>query len=192
MSIAEIHGLHRYLRNMTILISICYMGLPLAQDTPSTLPDQGTLSQFSPRPLSYAIDTSNASINHATNGESNPVIKGINIQEHNAGYKTHTIETVLEPQQQVEYMINMEQGDILLFTWEMDGRIYFDMHGHQENVDPEIWVQYTEGRQGPGHGSFTAPYTGEHGWFWANLDNRPLKLTLTITGFYQNIFRIDL
>ncbi|NNE38241.1 MAG: hypothetical protein HKN08_08050 [Gammaproteobacteria bacterium] len=167
-------------------------GTAFAQQAIETTPDQMTLSQLSPRPLSYAIDTSNVTAEFDSNGESQPVVTGINFQQYDSPFKTQTIETTIEPRQQVEYMVNMDQGNVLLFTWEIDGRIYHDLHGHQENVDPDIWIQYTEGRENTNHGNFTAAYTGEHGWYWVNLESRPVKLTLTISGFYKNIFRIDL
>ncbi len=177
---------------LVLVIAFGIAATTFAQIIPDPVVDEAALLRLSPRPLSYTIDTSNATAEFETNGESQPLVTGINIQQHDAPFKTQTIETVIQPRQQIEYMVNMDQGNILLYTWEMDGRIYYDLHGHQENVDPEIWIQYTEGRENASHGSFTAAYTGEHGWYWANLDNKPLKLTLTISGFYRKIFRIDL
>lgn len=179
-----------------IHIFIVLSCLGLCHSTYAQMPsidiDQKSFSQLIPKPLTYSLDTTNATVEYNSNGESRPVVTGINIKKHDLIFKTQTIETALAPQQQIEYMINMDEGDVLLYSWHIDGQVYFDLHGHQENVDTEIWTRYEEGANNASHGSFTAPYTGEHGWFWANLDNRPVKLTLTVTGYYKNIFRIDL
>jgi hypothetical protein len=198
MSVAAIHFIVIRLKQTGLFILLfqlaffSFSGLAFSQDINETAPEQEKLSQLSPRPLSYAIDTSNVSAELDRNGETQPVVTGINIQQYDTPFKTQTIETTIEARQQIEYMVNMDQGNVLLFTWEIDGRIYYDLHGHQEDVATEIWIQYTEGRNSTSHGSFTAAYTGEHGWYWVNLESRPVTLTLTISGFYKNIFRIDL
>jgi hypothetical protein len=142
--------------------------------------------------LYSAIDTSNMKPQYNQQGEPLPVIDGINLREHNEPYKTETIETTLIPRQQIEYMAKMDQGEVLLYSWEVDGKSYFDFHAHQENVNPDIWIRYEEGARLKANGSIIAPYSGEHGWYWVNLDTRPVKLKLTVSGYYKEMVRIDL
>jgi hypothetical protein len=142
--------------------------------------------------LYSAIDTSNMKPQYNQQGEPLPVIDGINLRDHNESYKTKTIETTLLPRQQIEYMAIMDQGEVLLFSWEIDGKSYFDFHAHQENVNPDIWIRYEEGARLNSNGSIIAPYSGEHGWYWVNLDTRPIKLKLTVSGYYKEMIRIDL
>src|SRR2546426_9919519 len=35
------------------------------------------------------------------------------------------------------------------------------------------------------HGSFTAPSTGVHGWFWENKGDRNVEMHLTVAGFFD-------
>lgn len=189
--LSGISGRYLYLHILFILsCMVCIF--PASAQNNSMTSTEDSLTHLEPRPLTYTLNTRDAIVEYDRNGESNPVVTGLNIQQYDEKYKSQTIETFIEPQQQIEYMINMDQGNIVLFTWEIDGRTYYDLHGHQENVDPDIWTRYAEGRNNISHGSFTAPYSGEHGWFWVNMDSRRVKLTLTISGYYQNIFRIDL
>jgi hypothetical protein len=183
--------LYKYIHIFTFLSCLGLCNLSYAQ-IPGIDLDQESFEQLKPKPLNYSLDITNATVVYNQNGESEPVITGINIQKHDVIFKTQTIETLIAPQQQIEYMINMDEGDVLLYSWHIDGQVYFDLHGHQDNVDTELWTRYEEGAENSRHGSITAPYTGEHGWFWANIDSKPVKLTLRVTGYYKNIYRIDL
>lgn len=35
------------------------------------------------------------------------------------------------------------------------------------------------------NGSFTAPMAGFHGWFFRNLEARPVKIRVRLAGFYE-------
>jgi hypothetical protein len=36
------------------------------------------------------------------------------------------------------------------------------------------------------YGSFTAPSTGIHGWFWQNKTDKDVKFHLTVAGFFDS------
>jgi hypothetical protein len=36
-----------------------------------------------------------------------------------------------------------------------------------------------------GHGTFIAPSTGIHGWFWENIGTEPVTIKLVSSGFYD-------
>jgi hypothetical protein len=38
-----------------------------------------------------------------------------------------------------------------------------------------------------GHGSLVASFSGEHGWYWVNISEKPVTITLTVAGFYRDI-----
>jgi hypothetical protein len=173
-----------------VLVMICIsvispLDLAFAQPANNDVSIESTI-------LYSAIDTSGMTAEFNSSGEPQPVLSGINLREHDEVYNSETIETVLDPRQQIEYMANIDQGEVLLYTWEVDGKVYYDFHAHQENVDPDIWIRYSEGANLRSSGSIIAPYAGEHGWYWVNLDTRPVKLKLTVSGYYKNIFRVDL
>ena len=35
-------------------------------------------------------------------------------------------------------------------------------------------------------GSYTAPFDGVHGWYWENLTDSPVTITLRTAGFYAD------
>lgn len=40
------------------------------------------------------------------------------------------------------------------------------------------------------HGSFIAPFTGQHGWYWRNLSDERAMITLETSGYYSRLGRI--
>lgn len=37
------------------------------------------------------------------------------------------------------------------------------------------------------HGSLVAPFGGEHGWYWLSLEEKTITITLTVTGYFNDI-----
>lgn len=141
--------------------------------------------------LYIAIDPAEVKARFDRYGQPEPAVEGVNIRTHSQAYKTETFETVLAPKGQVEYMINMERGEVLLYTWESGIAIEHDFHAHPAGGDDIVWTRYSKGNSGGDHGSIVAPYTGEHGWMWTNRGNRPVTIRLTVSGYYINVFRVD-
>jgi hypothetical protein len=40
---------------------------------------------------------------------------------------------------------------------------------------------------GEGYGSLVAPFSGEHGWYWVNVSDQPVTITLFLKGYYSEI-----
>ncbi len=59
------------------------------------------------------------------------------------------------------------------------------MHGHDPGAGQDFFVRYREDQEGTTEatGSLVAPFDGEHGWYWLNLHDGPVTITLTVTGF---------
>ena len=166
--------------------------LMLAVFPANTQSPAGIVTTQAGETLYLGVDTQEMTPEFNRYGEPQPVLEGINLRSHDVPFKTETFQTTLVPGQQLEYMANMNQGEVILFTWTVDGRVYSDFHAHQLNVDPDIWIRYQESGESGSNGSLVAPYDGEHGWFWANMDNKPVNLELTVSGYYMDVFRVDL
>jgi hypothetical protein len=187
----------KYLSLGLLLTASClvYPGQAFSQSDPGIaggIDTQDSNIGFESTVLYSAIDTANMKPEFNRAGEPQPLVIGINQREYDEQYKTETIETILMPRQQIEFMANLEQGEVLLYSWQVDGKIYYDFHAHQQDVDPDIWIRYSDGAGTKNNGSIVAPYTGEHGWYWVNLDTRPVRLKLIVSGYYKDIVRIDL
>lgn len=109
---------------------------------------------------------------------------------HGEGWRTDTIEITLQEGEEVEHKATLAAGETMLFTWSIpEGDIYYDFHGQPTEADEfqdSFWSRYIEGESGSQSGSFTAPYTGVHGWYWLNYNEGPVTVVLTIEGYYTD------
>jgi hypothetical protein len=103
--------------------------------------------------------------------------------------KTVTMTVMIPAERETEIKTVLAEGKTILYTWSVDrGDIYSDFHGHDPEVSAEFWVRYQEHQEGAGgNGSLVAPFGGEHGWYWLNYNEFPVVVTLTLTGYYDDI-----
>lgn len=101
--------------------------------------------------------------------------------------QTRTVKVVLKQDEQTEIKAIMDAAQVILYSWSADGEVYTDFHGH----NPEMgrgFVRYEEQMSGhEGFGSLVAPFTGEHGWYWLSLSDKPVTITLKISGYFRDI-----
>jgi hypothetical protein len=87
----------------------------------------------------------------------------------------------------------MTRGDSLVYGWRVkDGsQVYFEFHGEpNEGKWPEDYFEsYEKGEASSGAGSMVAPFTGNHGWYWLNLSDKPVTIVVELAGYYTNFGR---
>lgn len=109
------------------------------------------------------------------------------VQLKNAEASTRTLTIHLDVDQETEIKAVLDPAQVMLFSWRADGEVYTDFHGHEPGAG-EAFVRYEEQQSGhEGRGSLVAPFKGEHGWFWLNLAGKPVTITLTLTGYFNDI-----
>jgi hypothetical protein len=104
--------------------------------------------------------------------------------------ETRTITLTLEPDQETEIKTVLRESKVIMYTWKTDGGlVYCDMHGHDPAAGQEFFVRYREDQEGATEatGSLVAPFDGEHGWYWLNIHDQTVTITLTVTGFFDDI-----
>lgn len=91
----------------------------------------------------------------------------------------------LAPSESAEIKLKMAAGDTAQYTWHArGGRINFDLHAHGNGES----INYERGRgEASGEGSITAPFAGDHGWFWRNRDDVDVTITLQLRGSYEQL-----
>lgn len=93
----------------------------------------------------------------------------------------------LPPNSGLEYKMRMEQGAQLSFEWMTDGTpVYVDMHGEPEGDTSGYFLSYAETTVDKMKGSFTAAFTGTHGWYFKNTSDQPVTIHVFFNGQYQN------
>jgi hypothetical protein len=102
-------------------------------------------------------------------------------------------EITLEPGEGMEIKYNMKKGAGLLYAWTTSAPVFFEFHG-EPDVKPagkegtDYYESYElEDKKGrdQSQGTFVAPSTGIHGWFWENKSDKPVTLTLRSAGFFD-------
>lgn len=107
-------------------------------------------------------------------------------------FKTDTLSIKLDVGEQVEYKAVMQQGDALVYSWKADSEtVYFDFHADPgeaaEGYPDQYFIRYQEGEENEAAGSIVAPFAGYHGWYWLNIENDPIEISLEVRGFYDRI-----
>jgi hypothetical protein len=104
--------------------------------------------------------------------------------------QTRTITLTLQPDQETEIKTVLRESKVITYTWKTDGGlVYCDLHGHDPAAGQEFFVRSREDQEGATEatGSLVAPFDGEHGWYWLNIHDGPVTITLTVTGFFDDI-----
>jgi len=122
-------------------------------------------------------------------GEPTPLPNPAVFQDQEGAPETRTLEVLIPAESQTEIKLVMQEGKVAIYSWSVDrGDIYVDFHGHDEAFGPDFFVRYKEQQEGSGNnGSLTAPFYGEHGWYWLNYNEHDVLVTLTVTGFYDDV-----
>lgn len=96
---------------------------------------------------------------------------------------------MLQPGEETEIKIRLMTNQMIEFGWQLDqGQLYVDFHGHDPEAGDDFWVRYEEQQEGvEGYGSLIAPFSGEHGWYFLNYNDYPVTISLSISGYYEEI-----
>ncbi|MBC7984379.1 MAG: hypothetical protein H7Y02_11050 [Candidatus Obscuribacterales bacterium] len=113
---------------------------------------------------------------------------------HPRKYFTGHVEIEVKPKEELEYKATLAKGEPLVYSWAVQGgEVYFEFHGEPtEGEWPKDFYQSYEiqERSEAAHGSFIAPFTGRHGWYWRNLSDQPLTIVLDAAGYYSSIEKV--
>ena len=104
-------------------------------------------------------------------------------------FKTGEMSLTLQANQGAEIKARMAAGDSFVFSWTSSGgAVNFDMHGEKPNAGDEFTSYWKDRAQTSGHGSFTAPFAGSHGWYWKNKGTEPVTITVKVAGWFEGLY----
>lgn len=109
---------------------------------------------------------------------------------HDEVFRSEVVEITIAPGERMEYVLHLEQGESLLYSWQVDnGNLYSDFHSHPDDKDkyPEdYWIRYEESEHGGSSGAVVAPFTGPTAWYWVNRNEHPVTVRLEIVGYFND------
>ena len=110
-------------------------------------------------------------------------------QDEPAAPKSATITLTLGIDQETEIKAIMREAKVMLYSWHAEGgTVYSDFHGHDPSLGERFWVRYEEADGITGrNGSLVAPFKGQHGWYWLNVSEKPVTITLNVTGYQDKL-----
>jgi hypothetical protein len=84
----------------------------------------------------------------------------------------------------MEFKYRLATGAAMLYSWTASAPLFFEMHASPDEAPrfAEFWEKSDAGTRSAG--SYIAPFTGIHGWFWENRTGNPVTITLTASGFF--------
>lgn len=100
------------------------------------------------------------------------------------GFREDSVEFVLGPFESVEYKYHLAIGAAMVYSWTATAPVNYDMHSEPENAPEGYAESFDIADSAAAHGTYTAPFSGIHGWFWENRGTADVTITLTTAGFY--------
>jgi hypothetical protein len=104
-------------------------------------------------------------------------------------YKIDSQDFQLGPGEGVEMKYHMQKGAGMVYSWKADGKLLSEFHGEPDQKPNKDYFESYELDDKVGkdssYGSFTAPSTGIHGWFWQNKGSKSVQFHLTVAGFFD-------
>ena len=104
--------------------------------------------------------------------------------------RTDTMKIYLAPDEKTEVKAQLDKGKMIVYSWSVDGgnKVYVDFHGHDPSLGERFWVRYEEADGITGrNGSLVAPFKGQHGWYWLNVSEKSVTITLNVTGYQDKL-----
>lgn len=105
--------------------------------------------------------------------------------------KSETVTITIPVGGETEVKAVLGANKVVLYSWKTDkDPVYVDFHGHSPDwTNKQAFVRYLEAKDGitEDHGSLVAPFAGEHGWYWLNIGDVPVTITLQVSGYYDAI-----
>ena len=107
------------------------------------------------------------------------------ISPQSSAYKQDTVEFTLAPNEGMEYKYRLEKGQAFVYSWTATAPVHFEMHSVPDGAPSTFAETFEKLDDRPaGHGSYTAPFPGIHGWYWQNRTDKPVTLKFTAAGFF--------
>ena len=100
-------------------------------------------------------------------------------------YRVDTRQLTVPSLGSVEFKYEVRQGATFVYSWRATVPIEFDFHTEPAGKPPAASETFERGEAAEKQGVYTAPYDGIHGWYWENLYDTDVVVTLEAAGFFS-------
>jgi hypothetical protein len=112
------------------------------------------------------------------------------VTESDVPFRSDQMSLTLQPGEGAEIKASMRKGEQFVFAWAAKGgKVNFDMHGEQPNAGDEFTSYWKARQHTRAQGTFVAPFDGTHGWYWRNRGDKPVRVKVNVSGFYEKLYR---
>jgi hypothetical protein len=101
-----------------------------------------------------------------------------------ADFRENRMRFVLGPFESVEYKYRLAEGASMLYAWRATATVVYDMHAEPDGAPEGYAESFDADRAEAGRGTYIAPFSGIHGWFWENRSQQDVTVELSTAGFY--------
>ena len=108
------------------------------------------------------------------------------IETEESVYRQDAATLEVSPGEWVEYTYRFEEGGTMVFSWDATGDVSYNFHSAPDGAPPGYAESFDARESSEGHGAYTAPFSGIHGWYWENLGADEVTIRLTTAGFYRS------
>ena len=85
----------------------------------------------------------------------------------------------------IEFKYALAKGAPVLYSWTATAPVDFDFHTEPAGRPADASETFERGEALEKGGFYTAPYDGLHGWYWENLNDSDVTITLEAAGFFS-------
>ena len=110
--------------------------------------------------------------------------------EHQYEIVSDSITVKIPAKKGIEYKVKMLKYGSTKYEWHTNNKeiVFLDFHGEvkEENPPKDVFYEsYTVAYSNNMGGTFTAPFTGKHGWYFKNLSDQEITIIIKLKGQYQ-------
>jgi hypothetical protein len=99
-------------------------------------------------------------------------------------FKQETVTFTLAPKEGMEYKYRLEERASMLYSWTATSELYWELHSEPDGA-PRGYAEFFDTNGGErSNGTYSAPFSGIHGWWWENKSDRQVTITLSTAGFF--------
>jgi hypothetical protein len=100
------------------------------------------------------------------------------------GYRVDRRQLTIPSLGSVEFKYQLPAGAAMIYSWRASAPIDFDFHTEPAGQPASASETFERGEAEQKTASYTAPYDGIHGWYWENLYDTDVTVTLEAVGFF--------